>query len=395
MKDIQAVILTAGKGMRWLPLTLTCPKPIFRIGSFSILEHNLDELRSIVKEVVIVVGYQKEKIQALIGEEYKGLRIRYIFQKKQLGTAHAAQKAVPFLRGRFILMNGDDLYDKNDIKNCLQEFPCVLLKKVDNPSSFGQVIVKNGLVKKIAEKPKKMVSNLVNTGLYFIDKSVFDYKIKKSSRGEFEFTDYLKKMIEVRKLYFKVAQNWLPISYSWDILRANQFFLESMQSHHLGKIEKGANLKGRVYIGKNSIIKSGAYIEGPVYIGENCQIGPNCYLRSFTSMGNNCLIGQAVEIKNSVIGNFTHIAHLSYVGDSIIGNNCNLGAGTITANLRHDRREIKSMVKGKLVSTGRIKFGGVLGDFVKTGIGTLIYPGRKIWPHKFTLPNEVVKKDIK
>ena len=88
------------------------------------------------------------------------------------------------------------------------------------------------------------------------------------------------------------------------------------------------------------------------------------------------------------------IPHLSYVGDSILGRNCNLGAGTIVANLRHDGQTVKSMVKGKLVDTRREKFGCVLGDGVKTGINTSIYPGRKIWPHRFTKPSEVVREDI-
>ena len=394
MVKYQAVILAAGKGTRWSPLTLTCPKPIFKIGPFSILEHNLNELSSVVREVIIVVGYQKEKIQSLIGGNYKGLRIKYVVQNEQLGTAHAAKKALPFLKGKFILMNGDDLYSKEDIRNCLKKFPCILLKKVEDPSFFGQIVVKRGFVQSIIEKPPRVVSNLVNTGLYFVDKSIFNYGIEKSKRGELEFTDYLKKLAKT-KLYFQLAKSWLPISYSWDVLNANQFFLENLKSSRLGKIEKGVVIKGKIYLGKGSLIKSGAYIEGPVYIGRNSQIGPNCYLRKFTSIGNNCLVGQAVEIKNSVIGDFTHVAHLSYVGDSIIGQNCNFGAGTITANLRHDKETVKSMVKNKLVDTKRVKFGTVFGDFVKTGIGTLIYPGRKIWPYQSTLPNQVIKKDIK
>ena len=88
------------------------------------------------------------------------------------------------------------------------------------------------------------------------------------------------------------------------------------------------------------------------------------------------------------------IPHLSYIGDSVIGENVNLGAGTITANLRHDNGNIKSMIKEKLIDTKRRKFGAVIGDNVHTGINTSIYPGRKIWPGKTTLPGEVIKKDV-
>jgi bifunctional UDP-N-acetylglucosamine pyrophosphorylase/glucosamine-1-phosphate N-acetyltransferase len=98
--------------------------------------------------------------------------------------------------------------------------------------------------------------------------------------------------------------------------------------------------------------------------------------------------------KNSIIGNNTNVAHLSYVGDSIIGDDCNLGAGTIIANLRHDHETIKTKIKGKMIDTKREKLGAIIGDNVKTGIGTLIYPGRKIWPQKTTLPGQKVEQDI-
>ena len=103
-------------------------------------------------------------------------------------------------------------------------------------------------------------------------------------------------------------------------------------------------------------------IEGPAVIGKNCEIGPNCYVRKFTAIGDDCRIGHAVEIKNSIIMPGCHIAHLTYVGDSVVGENCNLGAGTITANVRHDGGSVSSMVKGKKVVSGRQKLGAILAD---------------------------------
>jgi len=194
-------------------------------------------------------------------------------------------------------------------------------------------------------------------------------------------------------VYIK-TKAWIPITYSWDLINANEILLKNIKQEIKGKIERYVTVKGNIKLGKNSIIKSGVYIEGSVIIGENCIIGPNCYLRGSTSIGNNSKIGQAVEIKNSIIGDNTKIPHLSYIGDSVIGDNCNLGAGTITANLRHDHGVIKSKVKGELISTGRKKFGTIIGDNVHTGIKTTIYPGRKIFPGKTTLPGEIVKKDV-
>ncbi len=86
--------------------------------------------------------------------------------------------------------------------------------------------------------------------------------------------------------------------------------------------------------------------------------------------------------------------HLSYVGDSIIGERTNFGAGTITANVRHDGGTIKSMVKGEMIDTGRRKLGAIVGDHVHTGIKTSLYPGRKLWPGTCTRPGEAVARDI-
>ena len=190
------------------------------------------------------------------------------------------------------------------------------------------------------------------------------------------------------------ADFWFPVTYPWSLLDANEAILKNVSGKSEGKAEKGATLKGKVIVGKGTLIRSGAYVEGPVIIGKNCDVGPNCYIRPYTSIGDNCRIGNSVEIKNSIIMDDARVGHLSYVGDSIIGMNVNLGAGFIVANLRHDHSEIKSMVKNKLIGTGRKKFGTAIGDGAKTGIRTSVYPGRKIWPGKTTLPGEIVKEDV-
>jgi bifunctional UDP-N-acetylglucosamine pyrophosphorylase/glucosamine-1-phosphate N-acetyltransferase len=187
---------------------------------------------------------------------------------------------------------------------------------------------------------------------------------------------------------------WIPIQYPWHLLDAAEHILSTMDSQIDGTVEEGAVIKGKLMLGKNSTIKAGAYIEGHVFIGENCEVGPNCYIRKFASIGNDCVIGHAVEIKGSVLGDNTKVPHLSYVPDSVLGNNVNYAGGTITANLKHDHSNVNCMVNGELVDTGRSKFGTVIGDNAKLGIHTIIYPGRKIDNDKSTLPGDIVKEDI-
>lgn len=392
---LQAIILAAGNGTRLRPLTETRPKPLLPIANTKPILHNLNQLSGIVKEVIIVVKPDDKMIRGEIGKTYKGINIKYVDQKVQNGTGDAAMQAKHLLKDKFLMLMGDDLYDKADIRGLMKKCPCIAVKTVYNPSSFGVVEKKGQRVVSFVEKPKKPKSNLANTGLYFLDRRIFKYKIKKcAERGECEITDSIIELMKEYGLYYYEIKKWMPISYSWNLLDANEFLLREIKKKNLGRVEKGAIVKGKVYIEKGVVVKSGSYIEGPCYIGKNCEIGPNCYIRPATSIGNNCHIGNACEIKNSIIGKNTKIPHLNYVADSVIGENCNIAAGTITANFRHDGANVKSMIKGELIDTGRRKFGTIIGDNVKTGINTLIYPGRKIWPNKTTLPGEVVRKDI-
>ncbi len=191
------------------------------------------------------------------------------------------------------------------------------------------------------------------------------------------------------------ATSSFVIRYPWDLIRANEWFVSSLTVNRVeGVIHPSAVIEGVIHLGSGTRILPGVFIEGNVIIGENCKIGPNCYIRGNTSIGDCCHIGQSVEIKNSLILSKTNVGHLSYIGDSILGENVNLGAGTTTSNLRHDGKNHRSSVNGVLIDTGRRKFGAIFGDGVHTGIHTSIYPGRKLWPGTTTRPGEIVERDL-
>jgi len=393
---IQAVIMAAGKSTRTWPLTLTKPKPLLKVMNKEIIKRNLDALQGLVGEVIIIVGFKKEMIIEEIGHKYGKLKIRYAEQKTQLGTGHALKYVEKLIKGKFIVMGGDDIFSKKDIKACLRHKYAVLGCKVEDPGRFGVFVVKGKEVKKVVEKPKKFVSGIANAGLYVFDKSVFKFKLRKSQRGEYEIIDYINALIKKERVVCEnVKGRWLSVGYPWDLIEANSVLVSEMKNDIKGKVEKIVIVKGKLKAGKGTKILSGTYIKGNVIIGENCLIGPNCYLRGNTSIGNGCHIGQAVEIKNSIIMDNAKVPHLSYIGDSVIGKNSNLGAGTITANLKHDNENVRSVVKGKIVDTGRRKLGTIIADDVHTGINTTIYPGRKIWPGVSTLPGEIIDKDKK
>ncbi len=392
---MQAVILAAGEGTRMRPLTFTRPKVMLPIANRPILEHLFFSLKEVgINKVVLVVGYRDETIRDHFGKAWDGVEIEYANQRRQLGTADALKSASHLLEDEFLMMNGDAIVGSSDIEKIARKKDFALaVKEVPNPEEFGVVECDDGLVKNIVEKPEKPKSNLINAGIYRFTKDILEFieRTPQSIRGEYEITTSIKMAIE-SGIEFEAVEigEWIDIGFPWDLLRANSFFLSKIESRIDGKVEEGAHLIGEVVIGEGSVIKSGSYIEGPVIIGKYCKIGPNCYIRPSTSIGDNCHIGAAVEVKNSIIMNGTKIPHLSYIGDSIVGEKCNFGAGTKIANLRLDDKNITVNVKNKVIDTRLRKFGAVVGDNVKTGINVTINVGTMIGDNVFIAPGAKV-----
>lgn len=396
---MKAVVLVAGKGTRMEPLTSDCPKVMLQVANKPILEHILNSaVEAGIEGFVFITGYLEEQIKAHFGDGSKwGVSIEYVQQKEQLGTANAIGYARGHVEGAFLVLNGDMLIGQQDLKTLLsrKEEAVICVKEVENPSDFGVLETRNNRVIRIIEKPRNPPTNLANAGIYLFRESIFGFidKTQPSVRKELEITDSIQMLIdsEASVGYSPLEDSWIDIGYPWDLLKANEYLLKALKGSCQGTVEPNVTIKGEVAIGKGSLIRSGAYIEGPVVIGENCDIGPNCFIRPSTALGNRVRIGNAVEVKNTIVMEGTHIGHLSYVGDSVIGCRCNFGAGTKVANLRHDGKNIKVMLKGRIIDSGRRKLGVIMGNDVHTGINTSINIGVVMAKGRVTLPGEVVK----
>lgn len=373
---MQAVILAAGSGTRLQPLTLTHSKPMIPVANKPMLEWSISSLKDFVEEVIVVVNRSQKDIIAHFGD-----RVRLAYQEQALGTAHAVASAAPLIEDEFVLMNCDEFFSKDDIKKFIrQQHYSIATFPSDAPQNFGVVETNGNAVTDIVEKPQYPKSNLVNAGLYLLDKNIFEYinRLEQSARGEYEITEALRALMRDADLHSFILDKWVSASYPWDILDVNRLVLDEFGTQIANDVE----------------IRPGAYIEYPCAIGSGSVIGPNCFVRRYSSIGRNCRVGQAVEIKNSIIMNNTFVSHLSYVGDSIIGSNCNIAAGTTFANLRLDERSVWMNINGRRVDSGHSKLGAIVGDNVKFGTGVTVMPGKKIWPNIMVPPRSVVKKDI-
>lgn len=415
---MKAIVLAAGKGTRLRPITDNRPKHILEVAGVPILKRIIDSLLmiDIIDEIYIVVNYQSEQIIASIKNWYEGSdqnKIKFVKQDEQLGTGHAVKIALDqinslgFKLKEFLVVNGDVILGKT-MNELIQSFKdekfdgWIVGAKVKDVSKYGILVQKNGLLQSIKEKPKNANPNsLINAGVYILPElslKLFE-SMKLSVRGEQELTDVVQQLINLgSKIKIKeMKSDWFDIGHVWQLLEANESLMKSeieLNIHKEAIVEDNVHLLGKVHIAKKARIRSGVYIEGPAFIDENADIGPNCYVRSSTYLGKNVRIGNGCEIKNSIIYSNSHAAHLSYIGDSVIGENTNIGAGTITANLRHDGKDIKITVKGERKSSGRRKMGSIIGDNVKIGIGVNLLPGVIISSNSWINAGDVIKRDL-
>jgi UDP-N-acetylglucosamine diphosphorylase/glucosamine-1-phosphate N-acetyltransferase len=386
---MQCVLLAAGEGTRMRPLTASRPKVMLPIANRPMMEYLICAAReSGIVDFVLVVGYREQEIRTHFGDGSDfGIRISYVTQRRQMGTADALNSTKELIQDRFLLLNGDMLLHTDDIRAmCNITAPGIGIYPSDHPEDFGVVNVEGSTVTGLVEKSRHPPTNLINAGAYLFNPDIFDIlpTLPLSERGEYELTDALAVYIREETLRAYRLNYWCDVGAPWDLLGANETMMATMADARGGMIEEGVTIHGPLALGEGSVIKSGTYIEGPCVIGKNCRIGPHTYIRGATAIGDGCHIGHSTEIKNSIVLSGTNLPHFNYLGDSVVGSGCNFGAGTKVANLRHDRANVR--VAGK--DTGRKKFGAIIGDNVQLGIncsvnvGAIVGSGVKVAPHQ-------------
>jgi glucose-1-phosphate thymidylyltransferase len=318
----QAVILAAGEGQRLRPFTVTRPKAMISIADKPILQFIVESLaRNGIRDIILVVGYRKEQVFDYMGsgEEF-GVKINYVTQAQQLGTAHALSQVREMVGEEFLVLPGDNLIEAPTIADFSGIEPnAVLVKRVSNPERYGVVNIDRGEVKGIVEKPKEAGSNLVNTGIYAFTRDVFKF-----TEAVLDIPSVLNNMIaegySIKAL--ETGGTWLDVIYPWDVLSLNNAILQNIEVGLGGTIEDGVTLQGKVMVGEGTVIRAGSCIYGPAVIGSGCDIGPHVCVMPSTSIGDNVVISSFTQIKNSVIGNDVNMGPGCFISDSVIDKGC-------------------------------------------------------------------------
>lgn len=221
---MQTVVLAAGRGRRMERLTDDIPKPMLTIKGKPILEYKIKLLPREIEEVIFVVGYKKSQIERYFGKNFDGRKITYVLQKDLNGTGGAVHLVKDLVEDRFLVMMGDDLYHRSDVEKIInQNSLAILSAETDNPERFGVFdIDENGNLLDILEKPENPPTNLINTGLYLLDKKFFDYELVKINKKEYGLPQTLVKVAKDYPVKILKSRAWQPIGNPEELKKAEE-----------------------------------------------------------------------------------------------------------------------------------------------------------------------------
>ena len=330
---MKGIILHGGHGTRLRPLTHTGPKQLLPIANKPMSQYCLESLKDAgISEIAIIIGgIGSNKVQEYYGDGEKfGVKITYVNQDEPRGISQAIRLCKEFVgNDKFVVFLGDNIIKKSIIEY-VSKFKqseasvSILLCEVNNPTQFGIADVKDGIIKKIMEKPKNPPTNLAVTGIYLLTPKIFDIidRLKPSWRNEYEITDALQMLLdENHKIdYDMITDYWKDTGTPQDIIHANNVILSDMAPYFNGIKEKNVTIENNVMVGDGTIIKEGSRIVGPSIIGKNCIIESNTYAGPNTSIGDNSKLSKC-NIKNSIIMSGCHIEGNLKIRDSIIALN--------------------------------------------------------------------------
>lgn len=400
---MQAVILAAGESSRFWPLNRQ-HKGLMKIMGRPLIWYTIEDLKKAGIKDLIIVQSQKKDIEEELNKYNFGINIRYVAQDSPNGMGDAVFSAKDFLQEQFFILDVARFDGGNYIKPILEKqkssgAKMILLgAETDNPQLYGILNLEGDKAKGITEKPEKgkEPSNIKVVGIYFLPKEFIDY-CRRIPENMYALEDALSlymKEKDARCLLTK--ERTLSYKYPWHLFDATKSlmnqYLES-QIAKSAKISKNVIIEGKVYIGENTKIFEGAVIKGPCHIGSNCVIGNNSLIREYADLENNVLIGALAEVTRSIFQEDCH-THSGYFGDSIFGKGCRIGAGTVTANVRIDKGEIKSIVKGEKINTGLNSLGAIVGENTKIGINSSLMPGKLIGSNCVVGPHSIVFENL-
>ncbi len=420
VRPLAALILAAGRGER---MNSDLVKVLHKAAGISLVEHVLGEVRAAgIKNIAVVIGTQGDQLRSFLKKQVilskakdldssaspqnDNLKIKFIEQKVQLGTAHAVLQA----KDEFQNWPGDLLVLSADAP-CIQfetirelitthqksgAVASILTADVSDPTGYGRILRRGdeviGIREELDASDHERKITEINSGMYvFNARKLFDEltSVKQNQKKkEYYLTDVVEAFVEsgnsLRAHKIENEKEILGVntrkelSVAHQILNAREIERHSKAGVTILDPSQTVIAKG-VKIGRDSVIHPFTWIEGNVVIGSKCEIGPFAKIRSGSKIGDEVVIGSFVEVVRTKIGSKTLVKHLTYLGDAEIGKKVNVGAGTITANFNGKSKNKTVIRDGAFIGSDTVLIAPVtLGAGVKTGAGSVIPAGKNI-----------------
>jgi NDP-sugar pyrophosphorylase family protein len=405
--DTKAVFLCGGRGKRMFPIAED--KFLLDFLGKSLLQHQIEMARDAgLSRFVIITNPQNTARIKQITKRIPGIEVESALQKKASGIADALKSAGPLLRGEVLVINPNDVFSGSAYARILAAAegaatPSYMLGyKVQEyfPGGYLEVNSRNELVH-IVEKPGagKEPSNLVNILIHCHNdaEELLRYIEMVQTTRDDVYERALDNMVQAGHKIKVVPYDgfWAPIKYPWHIFKVMEHFLDGARPYIApsARVSPKAIVEGKVVLGDNVKVFENAVIRGPAYIGANSVIGSNALVRDYSHIGSNCVVGFCTEVKHSYIGDSCWF-HSNYVGDSVVDDDCSLGAGVVLANFRLDEDNVRVEVGGALVDTGYDKLGAIIGRGCRIGVNASLMPGVRVGPGSCVGPQVYLSEDV-
>ena len=404
--DIKAVILAAGKGTRMK--SETTPKVLHQIMGKTLLGYVLDNVKNFVSEEYVIVGHHAQEVENFVKSNYENAKT--VLQLPQLGTGHAVSMVCPDLQnydGLVLILCGDTpLVQEETLKKFVEYHKSqnsditVMSTLFDNPTGYGRIIREqdNSLQCIVEEKdanPEQKAVKEVNAGIYCLNwgkiKDAFGQLKSNNAQGEYYLTDIISwgktKALKVNAYILENSDEIYGINSRLNLAQAakmmNHRNLERYMINGVTIVDPDSTwISEDTEIGQDTIVYPFTYIEGKNTIGKSCKIGPCAHFRGNVEVCDNVKVGNFVEVKKAKISSNTNVGHLSYIGDSELGEYVNIGAGTITANYNPLTKE-----KTKTILKDNVKIGSntvlvapvTVDEGANIGAGTVVTKDIPAW----------------
>lgn len=396
---MQAIILAAGESSRFYPYNSLGHKSLVTIGGRTLFSRTLASLkRAKVTSVIVIESLDESASKSVTPKELEGMNVRFIIQEKPTGMGDAVLLAAKYLEKNFFVLSAYhfevDLFVKEMMSSQKKDEDIVLLTKdAEDVTGFGAITRKNGKISVLEKKETGPAEKLI--GIYLLNRE-FISVLHMQKRDHYSFEEALSAYSDAHDLILlKTEKDTLSLKYPWDILNVKDYILEHTKRNisKTATIAKNATVRGAVVVDAGATIMENAVITGPAYIGRDAYVGTHAVIRSGVVIEEEAVVGAHMEVKNAVLMQGV-TTHSGFLGDSVVGVKTKIAAGFNTANVRLDRKNIRSVVKGEKVDTKKHQLGVLIGNNCAFGIKVGTMPGVIIGNNVVIGPGTTVMENV-